>query len=120
SSSSRSSTAGTVPVGGSLSDPAGTFHPVQPTAATGHLTRNLNPAQLEAVTSEASPLRILAGAGSGKTRVLTHRIAHRAAVGTLDPNRVLAVTFTRKAAGELRERLGRLGLRDGEIGRAHV
>jgi len=86
---------------------------VQPTAATGHLTRNLNAAQHEAVTSEASPLRILAGAGSGKTRVLTHRIAYRAAVGTLDPNRVLAVTFTRKAAGELRERLARLGLRSG-------
>ena len=63
--------------------------------------------------SPATPLRILAGAGSGKTRVLTHRIAHRAAVGTLDPNRVLAVTFTRKAAGELRDRLGRLGLRGG-------
>jgi DNA helicase-2/ATP-dependent DNA helicase PcrA len=77
------------------------------------LLRGLNAAQLEAVTSEASPLRILAGAGSGKTRVLTHRIAHRAATDTLDPQRVLAVTFTRKAAGELRERLGRLGLRSG-------
>ncbi|MHB1138109.1 MAG: ATP-dependent helicase [Microthrixaceae bacterium] len=77
------------------------------------LVRGLNAAQLEAVTSEASPLRILAGAGSGKTRVLTHRIAHRAATGTLDPQRVLAVTFTRKAAGELRDRLGRLGLRSG-------
>jgi DNA helicase-2/ATP-dependent DNA helicase PcrA len=81
--------------------------------STAALTRGLNDAQLQAVTSEASPLRILAGAGSGKTRVLTHRIAYRAAVGTLDPNRVLAVTFTRKAAGELRERLGRLGLRSG-------
>jgi DNA helicase II / ATP-dependent DNA helicase PcrA len=81
--------------------------------ATGHLTRSLNAAQHEAVVSDASPLRILAGAGSGKTRVLTHRIAYRAAIGSLDPNRVLAVTFTRKAAGELRERLGRLGLRGG-------
>lgn len=77
------------------------------------LLRGLNDAQRSAVTSGADPLRILAGAGSGKTRVLTHRIAHRAATDTLDPNRVLAVTFTRKAAGELRERLGRLGLRAG-------
>src|SRR5690554_6780533 len=113
SSSSSSSTGGTLPARDSLSDRAGTVPAVQPTAATGHLTRNLNAAQHEAVTSEASPLRILAGAGSGKTRVLTHRIAYRAAVGTLDPNRVLAVTFTRKAAGELRERLARLGLRSG-------
>lgn len=77
------------------------------------LTRNLNEAQHRAVTVEASPLRVLAGAGSGKTRVLTHRIAYRAHTNTLDPTRVLAVTFTRKAATELRDRLGRLGLRDG-------
>lgn len=82
-------------------------------AAAASLLRGLNEHQRHAVVSPASPLRILAGAGSGKTRVLTHRIAHRAALGTLDPNRVLAVTFTRKAAGELRERLGRLGLRGG-------
>ena len=109
-----------------LSDPAGTVARVPPPdldryshtpsghePSTSHLTRGLNDAQLEAVTSEDSPLRILAGAGSGKTRVLTHRIAYRSAIGTLDPNRVLAVTFTRKAAGELRDRLGRLGLRSG-------
>ena len=82
-------------------------------AAADRLLRGLNDAQAAAVASPASPLRILAGAGSGKTRVLTQRIAHRAELGTLDPQRVLAVTFTRKAAGELRERLGRLGLRDG-------
>ncbi len=89
--------------------------PVQPDPQRqdGPLLRGLNDHQRRAVTSEASPLRILAGAGSGKTRVLTHRIAHRSQEGTLDPRRVLAVTFTRKAAGELRERLGRLGLRDG-------
>lgn len=79
----------------------------------GQLTRNLNDAQHRAVTVDASPLRILAGAGSGKTRVLTHRIAYRAHDNTLDPARVLAVTFTRKAATELRERLARLGLREG-------
>jgi DNA helicase-2/ATP-dependent DNA helicase PcrA len=82
-------------------------------AAASRLLRGLNEHQEAAVTSPASPLRILAGAGSGKTRVLTHRIAYRAEIGTLDPSRVLAVTFTRKAAGELRERLGTLGLRDG-------
>lgn len=101
---------------------AGTVAPVQdpqdpqlapPHSSSSPLLRGLNEAQHAAVVSEASPLRILAGAGSGKTRVLTHRIAYRAEVGTLDPNRVLAVTFTRKAAGELRERLGRLGLRSG-------
>ncbi len=80
---------------------------------TERLLRGMNDHQVAAVTSDASPLRILAGAGSGKTRVLTHRIARRAETDTLDPTRVLAVTFTRKAAGELRDRLGRLGLRDG-------
>ncbi len=94
------------PTTGAAADPA-----ADPAAAA--LLRGLNEAQRRAVLSPASPLRILAGAGSGKTRVLTHRIAHRAAVGTLDPNRVLAVTFTRKAAGELRDRLGRMGLRGG-------
>jgi DNA helicase-2/ATP-dependent DNA helicase PcrA len=73
----------------------------------------LNDAQTRAVTTRAAPLVIVAGAGTGKTRVLTHRIAHRAALGDLDPRRVLALTFTRKAAGELTHRLRRLGLRDG-------
>ncbi|MEI6130617.1 MAG: UvrD-helicase domain-containing protein, partial [Planctomycetota bacterium] len=72
------------------------------------LLNGLNDAQRHAVTLEATHLRILAGAGSGKTRVLTHRIAYRADQLTLDPQRTLAVTFTRKAAGELRDRLGRL------------
>jgi DNA helicase II / ATP-dependent DNA helicase PcrA len=84
-----------------------------PPVPASRLLDGLNDAQSRAVTSGATPLRILAGAGSGKTRVLTHRIAHRAAAHELDPNRVLAVTFTRKAAGELRSRLSRLGLRDG-------
>ncbi len=84
-----------------------------PDPSTTSLTRGLNSAQRSAVTSDAEKLRILAGAGSGKTRVLTHRIAYRAAAGDADPARTLAVTFTRKAASELRERLGRLGLRGG-------
>jgi len=76
------------------------------------LLEGLDPAQLAAVTTPAQPLCILAGAGSGKTRVLTRRIAHRALTGTLDPRRALALTFSRRAAGELRQRLGSLGLRD--------
>ena len=82
------------------------------TAAADDLLADLNDAQREAVTSEAAPLCILAGAGSGKTRVLTRRIAYRSATGALDPSHVLALTFTRKAAGELRSRLGKLGVRD--------
>ena len=74
------------------------------------LLAGLNDAQLEAVTTEAAPLAILAGAGSGKTRVLTRRIAHRVLRGDIEPERVLAVTFTRKAAAELRDRVGTLGL----------
>jgi DNA helicase-2/ATP-dependent DNA helicase PcrA len=77
-----------------------------------HLLDGLNPAQLRAVTTTTSPLCILAGAGSGKTRVLTRRIAWRAATGDLDPRHVLALTFTRKAAGELTSRLRALGLRE--------
>jgi len=76
------------------------------------LLDGLNAEQRDAVATEAAPLCIIAGAGSGKTRVLTRRIAHRVAIGTAEPHRVLALTFTRKAAGELKQRLGGLGLRD--------
>jgi DNA helicase-2/ATP-dependent DNA helicase PcrA len=74
------------------------------------LLAGLDDAQCAAVTTDAAPLAILAPAGSGKTRVLTRRIAWRARGGSLDPRRVLAVTFTRKAAGELARRLTRLGV----------
>ena len=80
-------------------------------AALGRLMSGLNPGQAAAVSAEAATLRILAGAGSGKTRVLTRRIARRITEGECDPRRVLAVTFTRKAAAELRQRIGTLGLR---------
>lgn len=76
------------------------------------LLADLDDLQRRAVTTPAAPLRILAGAGSGKTRVLTRRIAHRIATEAADPRHVLALTFTRKAAGELRTRLRHLGLRD--------
>jgi DNA helicase-2/ATP-dependent DNA helicase PcrA len=72
------------------------------------LLGGLDDQQRCAVTTDAAPLAILAGAGAGKTRVLTRRIAWRAATGALEARHVLAVTFTRKAAGELRGRLGRL------------
>src|SRR5213596_3231802 len=76
------------------------------------LLAGLNDAQRQAVTTDASPLVILAGAGSGKTRVLTRRIAHRCATESADPRHVVALTFTRKAAGELDSRLRSLGLRE--------
>ena len=76
------------------------------------LLADLTPEQRDAVTTRASPLCIVAGAGSGKTRVLTRRIAWQVGQGSADPRRVLALTFTRRAAADLRDRLRRLGLRD--------
>jgi DNA helicase-2/ATP-dependent DNA helicase PcrA len=76
------------------------------------LLDGLDATQRDAVTTPAAPLAILAGAGSGKTRVLTRRIAWQSREHLIDPAHVLAVTFTRKAADELRARLGRLGVRE--------
>ena len=78
------------------------------------LLDDLDRSQLDAVTSVAAPLAIIAPAGSGKTRVLTRRIAYRAREERIVARHVLAVTFTRKAAGELVSRIGRLGV-DGRI-----
>ena len=72
------------------------------------LIRGLNPAQEAAVTHAGAPLLIIAGAGSGKTRVLTHRIAHLIATGRARPSEILAITFTNKAAAEMRERVAAL------------
>ena len=76
------------------------------------LLAGLDPAQVAAVTTPSTLVAVIAGAGSGKTRVLTTRIAHRIAIGTADARHTLALTFTREAAGELRRRLRRSGVRD--------
>ncbi|MCY3637029.1 MAG: ATP-dependent helicase [bacterium] len=78
----------------------------------GGLLEGLNERQRAAVEASEMPLCIRAGAGTGKTRVLTRRIAYQADIGAIDPKRTLALTFTRKAANELRNRLAGLGLRD--------
>ena len=75
------------------------------------LLEGLTAAQRAAVVSEAAPLCIMAGAGAGKTRVLTRRVAFRCRAGTADAGHTLALTFTRKAAGELQRRLAGLGVR---------
>src|ERR687884_1825694 len=83
---------------GALEQPAGP-------AAGDALLRALNPEQLAAVTLPAEPALILAGAGSGKTRVLTTRIAWLLQTGQVSPGGVMAVTFTNKAAKEMLTRL---------------
>ena len=70
---------------------------------------SLDPEQREVALASRGPVCVLAGAGTGKTRAVVHRIAYAAAAGVVDPGRVLAVTFTTRAAGELRGRLRQLG-----------
>ncbi|MBI5328382.1 MAG: DNA helicase PcrA [Deltaproteobacteria bacterium] len=72
------------------------------------ILKHLNPQQSDAVKKTDGPILILAGAGSGKTRVLTHRIAHLIKDKNIPPQKILAVTFTNKAAGEMKERLEKI------------
>ena len=92
-------------------------------ARADEIVTNLNPEQARAVTTTDGPLLILAGAGSGKTRVVAHRIAYLIGVKAVQPRRILAVTFTNRAAGELRERIialvGELG-KEVEAGTFHA
>ena len=92
-------------------------------ARAEEITGRLNPEQARAVMTTDGPLLILAGAGSGKTRVVAHRIAYLIGVKAVQPRRILAVTFTNRAAGELRERIhalvGETG-KDVEAGTFHA
>src|SRR5690606_31674350 len=89
-----------------LSVPAGRIVPM----SADQILDALDPDQREVALALTGPVCVLAGAGTGKTRAITHRIAYGVRTGTYAPTNVLAVTFTARAAGEMRTRLRELGV----------
>src|SRR2546427_11598286 len=81
---------------------------VLPFDTPSSLLDGLNPVQREAVAHPDGPILVIAGAGSGKTRVLTHRVAHLVRERKISPFAVLAITFTNKAADEMKDRVAAL------------
>lgn len=97
-----------IPVPPSAPDPAPPRRPAPVHLDPQALLDGLNGPQRDAVTHAGSPLLIVAGAGSGKTRVLTHRIAYLLAARQVHPGEIIAITFTNKAAGEMKDRVAQL------------
>src|ERR671939_151051 len=93
-----------------MTQPSPTAHASRPAPSADAILQALDPEQREVATALHGPVCVLAGAGTGKTRAITHRIAYGVHSGVYVPQQVLAVTFTARAAGEMRARLRALGV----------